>query len=253
MPESLRSAVAKLKSAITTTTSAPVGTLGYSLRAILTAPENSCTLHHPAYVPVADIAGLPRVLLLGDSISIGYTLPVRRALRGVANVHRPAANCMSSRYGVCHLEEWLGEGKWDAVHVNFGLHDCVRDGAAPAVPLDEYQRNLEIIFDRLSQTGARIVWANTTPVPGHLLQPDPTESGPAMVYRESDVEQYNAAAEVVARARGCEIDALDQCVRPHLERLQRPNDVHFTSAGYARLGRQVADLLRSLLSSPAHS
>jgi hypothetical protein len=252
VPETIRSAVIKLKSAINTTGSAPAGTLGYSLRAILAAPENSSTLHHPAYVPVTDVTGLPRVLLLGDSISIGYTLPVRRALRGVANVHRPAANCMSSSFGVSHLDEWLGEGKWDAVHVNFGLHDCVRDGAAPAVPLDDYQHNLEIIFERLSQTGARLVWANTTPVPGHLLQPDPTEAGPAVVYRESDVEQYNAAAEVVARAHGCEVDPLDQCVRPHLERLQRPNDVHFTKAGYAKLGRQVASFLRSVLSPPAH-
>lgn len=247
MSSSIRAAVTKLRSAFATTAAAPPGTLGASLRAILTASADSTTLHHPAYVPVVDVPGLPRVLLLGDSISIGYTLPVRRALRGTANVHRPAANCMDSRFGVCNLDAWLGEGKWDVIHLNFGLHDCVRDGAAPAVPLDEYQGNLEKIFTRLAQTGARLAWANTTPVPGNLLRPDPMESGPAMVYRESDVEQYNAAAAAVARAHGAQIDPLDQCVRPHLERMQLPNDIHFTKAGYAELGRQVAGFVRDLL------
>lgn len=247
MSQSIRAAVTKLRSALTTSAVVPVGTLGYSLRAILAAPADSCTLHHPAYVPIEDVPGLPRVLLLGDSISIGYTLPARRALRGVANVHRPAANCMNSAFAVCHLDEWLAEGKWDAIHLNFGLQDCVRDGVAPAVPLDDYQRNLETIFDRLGQTGARLVWASTTPVQGNLLRPDPMESGPAMVYRESDVEQYNAAAAAVVNAHGAEIDALDECVRPHLPRLQLANDIHFTKAGYAELGRHVAACLRRLL------
>ena len=38
--------------------------------------------------PISDIAGLPRVLIVGDSISIGYTLPTRSLLSGKANVHR---------------------------------------------------------------------------------------------------------------------------------------------------------------------
>ena len=41
---------------------------------------------------IQDTPGLPRVLLIGDSISIGYTLPVRRLLAGKANVHRIAVN-----------------------------------------------------------------------------------------------------------------------------------------------------------------
>ena len=42
---------------------------------------------------IEDVKGLPRVLLIGDSISIGYTLPVRNLLYGKANVHRPPVNC----------------------------------------------------------------------------------------------------------------------------------------------------------------
>ena len=32
---------------------------------------------NPAMIPVEDVEGLPRVLLIGDSISIGYTVAVR--------------------------------------------------------------------------------------------------------------------------------------------------------------------------------
>ncbi len=43
---------------------------------------------NPAVRPIKDVPGLPRVLLIGDSISIGYTLQVRELLKGKANVHR---------------------------------------------------------------------------------------------------------------------------------------------------------------------
>lgn len=70
----------------------------------------------PALAPLVDVPGLPRVLLIGDSISIGYTLPVRAALQGKANVHRPPGNCSSTGYTLSKLEEWLGRGKWDVIH-----------------------------------------------------------------------------------------------------------------------------------------
>ena len=47
----------------------------------------------PSLQPVTDVPGLPRVLLIGDSVSMGYTLRVRTALQGKANVHRVPTNC----------------------------------------------------------------------------------------------------------------------------------------------------------------
>src|SRR5688572_11788905 len=81
----------------------------------------------PAMEPVTDVAGLPRVLIIGDSISIGYTVPTREALQGVANVHRPLTNCEATVVGLVRLDEWLATGgadkKWDVIHFNWGLHD----------------------------------------------------------------------------------------------------------------------------------
>jgi hypothetical protein len=72
---------------------------------------------------VADNPKLPRVLLIGDSVSRGYTLPTRKVLAGKANVHRAPANCGPTAAGVQKLDAWLGEGKWDVIHFNFGIHD----------------------------------------------------------------------------------------------------------------------------------
>jgi hypothetical protein len=41
----------------------------------------------PEFAPVTDDPKLPRVLIIGDSVSVAYTLAVRKDLTGIANVH----------------------------------------------------------------------------------------------------------------------------------------------------------------------
>lgn len=76
---------------------------------------------------VRDDPALPRVLLIGDSVSRGYTQAVRKALAGRANVHRAPANCGPTASGIKNIDAWLasapGGGKWDVIHFNFGIHD----------------------------------------------------------------------------------------------------------------------------------
>ncbi len=78
---------------------------------------------NPVLAPIKDKPGLPRVLLIGDSISMGYTLPVRRILDGKANVHRIPANGGPTTRGLASIDKWLGEGNWDLIHFNWGIHD----------------------------------------------------------------------------------------------------------------------------------
>jgi len=119
-----------------------------------------------------DKPGLPRVLLIGDSISIGYTLPARDALEGKANVHRIPENAGPTTNGVQNIDAWLGKGKWDVIHFNFGLHDLkyMFDNERQVTPAD-YERNLRRIVFRLKQTGAKLIFAATTPVPEGKLNP----------------------------------------------------------------------------------
>src|SRR4051812_26004321 len=155
---------------------------------------------NPAYVEVQDVPGLPRVLLIGDSISIGYTLPVRALLDGKANVHRILTNGATSLNGLQNLRQWLGKEKWDVIHFNFGLHDLkIMSPGQHQVELDDYEKTLVEIVKQLQGTGAKLIWASTTPVPEGKLDP---------LRVPSDVPLYNAAAKKVMMANGIPIDDL---------------------------------------------
>jgi len=65
---------------------------------------------------VEDDPSLPRVLLIGDSVSRAYTETVRKELAGKANVHRAPANCGLTATGLKKIDVWLGDGAWDIIH-----------------------------------------------------------------------------------------------------------------------------------------
>jgi lysophospholipase L1-like esterase len=174
---------------------------------------------------------LPRVLLIGDSVSRGYTLAVRKALAGKANVHRAPENCGPTANGLKKLDVWLGDGKWDLIHFNFGIHDR---RTSPAL----YEQRLEAIIERLQHSGAKLVWASTTPVP-----PD-TKDGPAAA---AAIVERNVIAARVMQKHGIAIDDLFTIVTPHLAKVQNPKDVHFNAEGYELLGRQVATSIEAAL------
>ncbi|HWC00105.1 MAG TPA: SGNH/GDSL hydrolase family protein [Bryobacteraceae bacterium] len=194
---------------------------------------------NPAFAEAQDVEGLPHVMLIGDSISIGYTLPVRELLKGKANVHRIQTNGGPTINGLPRLEQWLGAGRWDVIHFNFGLHDLkIMEGGKRQVPLEQYESNLREIVQRLKATGAKLIWATTTPVP----------EGPVNPPRErADVAAYNRAAKKVMDEAGVAVDDLYAFVLPRESELQLPHNVHFTEAGYRALAGQVAASIEKAL------
>jgi lysophospholipase L1-like esterase len=179
---------------------------------------------------VEDDPKLPRVLLIGDSVSRGYTQSVRRALGGRANVHRAPANCGPTSLGLQKLDVWLGDGKWDVIHFNFGIHDR-------NTPVAEYGPRLEQLVERMKKTGAKLVWASTTPIPD-----DPPKKQTA-----ASIVERNEAAAAVMRKHEVAVNDLFTIVTPHLETFQNPNDVHFNAAGYEFLGQRVAEVVEAVL------
>jgi len=186
----------------------------------------------PAYAEVQDQPGLPRVLLIGDSISVGYTLPVRELLKGKANVHRIPENGGPTIRGLANLDQWLGGGKWDVIHFNWGLHDLrIEENGSRQVSLNDYEKNLGELVQRLKATGAKLIWASTTPVPEGRLSPPRTNN---------DVISYNRVAEKIMRENGVTIDDLYGFAMPRLAEIQQPENVHFHAEGSAKLAGQVA-------------
>lgn len=180
---------------------------------------------------VADDPKLPRVLLIGDSVSRGYTQAARKALQGKANVHRAPANCGPTATGLKKLDVWLGDGNWDLIHFNFGIHDR-------RTKADDYEKRLEEIVKRLKQTGAKVIWASSTPIPADWKE------GPEM---KTKLEEKNAIAAKVMERNGVEIDDLFTFITPHLAEVQNPKDVHFNGKGYDLLGKQVAEYIAGAL------
>ncbi len=204
---------------------------------------------NPIFAPIEDVAGLPRVLLIGDSISIGYTLPTRKALEGKANVHRPPTNCGPTTRGVGQIDAWLGDGKWDVIHFNWGLHDLkymgpngenlAEPGAAGSqqqVPPDAYAANLEKLVERMKQTGAKLIWRNTTPVP---------EGAQGRVVGDS--AKYNEIAAKIMAKHGVQTDDMFAFVKPQQDKIMRPANVHFTPDGSKLLGEHVAGVILEAL------
>lgn len=217
------------------------------------------------FTPAADKKGdwtftadpkLPNVLILGDSISIGYTPQVREKLTGKANVYRPMVgkgpdNCGDTAIGLAKIDGWLGQRKWDVIHFNWGLWDlCYRNpqskeqgnrdkvGGKLSTPPVDYEKNLEQLVTRLEATGAKLVWANTTVVPEG-------EAGRFV----GDDEKYNAIAARVMKKHGIATDDLFTLTKGFAGKFStKAGDVHFTAAGDEKLALQVAATIEKLLS-----
>lgn len=198
---------------------------------------------NPSLAAIVDTPGLPRVLLIGDSISMGYTLTVRKLLEGQANVHRIPQNGGPTTNGLKNLPKWLGAGKWDVIHFNWGLHDLkfMPDGNRQ-VEIAAYESNLRALVDQMQKTGAKLIWATTTPVPEGTLNP-PRKFG--------DVLTYNELAAKVMKEKGVAINDLNAWITPKLTEMQKPQDVHFLDSGSEYLGQKVAEEIRAALPATA--
>ncbi|MEI7532923.1 MAG: alpha-L-fucosidase [Verrucomicrobiae bacterium] len=180
---------------------------------------------------VNDDPKLPRVLLVGDSISRGYKLTVRHDLAGKANVHRAPANCGPTAKGLKDLSIWLGDGQWEVIHFNFGIHDRT-------TPASVYAANLEQIVAKLQTGGAKLIWARTTP---------PASGENNEKFSPEQCEQVNRIADDIMQRHAIPEDDLYSLVQPRLAEWQLPHNVHFKDEGYEALGHQVAKEILALL------
>ena len=214
-------------------------------------------------------ADLPRVLILGDSISLGYTPFVRSKLAGVADVCRPKCNCGPSQFYLRNdtlAREWLGDGDWDVIHVNFGIWDNhylkgAEDGmglywgkevdlaglgpteAGRAIraagfrirtPIDAYAANLRKILGILKRTGAKVVFGLTTPVP--LWNADD---------RPGRLPAYNEVARRVCAEEGVAVDDLFAVGEANAANLK--DGVHYDAKGCDALADAVVASVLPLL------
>ena len=196
----------------------------------------------------------PRVLIIGDSISIGYTKQVAKLLEDKAQVSRIPQNGEWTGTGVKKIDDWLGETHWDVIHFNFGLWDMYGwrykdEDRSPKA----YEERLEKIVTRLEKTGAKLIWATTTPA---CPEPEVTmrrQFKTEVVFTPEEEQAYLDAAARVMKKHKVQVNDLHARVKPDLDDLLvAPDNVHYTAKGYALLAEQVAGVIAEAL-APEHA
>lgn len=192
----------------------------------------------------------PKVLIIGDSISLGYTPFVQAMLQGRAEVEHHPGNAQHTGTGLEKLDAWLGDEEWDLIHFNWGLWDlCYRHPDSPnqgrrdkergtlTTSLDDYEANLNKLVARLKETGAKLVWGNTSFVPEEEL---------GRIH--GDELNYNRAADRVMKRHGVPTNDIWSLTASFDSNLFRaPGDVHYTEAGYEEIAIQVVNTIEAQL------
>ena len=188
---------------------------------------------------------LPRVVLVGDSIRIGYAPLVAKLLEGKAIVISAKPNGEDSANVLENLEEWVLREKPDVIHFNAGLHDLKLKDGSYQVPVVDYEKNLTRILERIrKETNANVIFATTTPILDKLH----VERKAGFDRFEADVQKYNVAAMAVMKQAGIPVNDLHKLVEDSgAEKLLTSDGTHYTQEGYERLAAAVTDsILRSL-------
>jgi hypothetical protein len=201
---------------------------------------------------LSDDPKLPRVLIVGDSISMNYFEVAKESLKGTANLHRNQGNAFSTSQGVRNMELWLGDYQekgfhWDVIQFNHGLHDLKQKYdkgtdvfGAYAVPLEDYKANLEKQIAILKKTGAQLIWCMTTPIPNH-------NKGQYARRKGASAEFNQAAMEVMKRHPEILITDLYKVVdqSPVFDNWRKGIDVHFYKEEERKvMGQEVASIIR---------
>jgi hypothetical protein len=186
-----------------------------------------------------EVLSMKRVLLLGDSIRMGYEQLVRDGLNGVAEVVAPEENCRFAKHTLWGVNLWLKElGRPDIVHWNNGLWDLHHE--APMVEAltsqSEYIDTLKRILNELQRTGAIIIFATTTPVPAD-----------AIGRSNAEIDLYNSAADELMKKNDIEINDLNSIVKQDLAGNICEDKLHLSELGNFRCAKQVIEKIKNYL------
>lgn len=211
---------------------------------------------------------MKNILLLGDSIRMGYDSFLRNKLLGRANVFYSEDNGRFAQFTLRQLSDWKGalslpeidivhwnNGLWDVLHLNAasGGRDGEAEGktispsnvsaelhfeADPLTPPDIYRYYIGRIFTRIRQLfpGAEVVFATTTPV---------IEEQANWAYRSNrEIDDYNRIAREVLVPRGVRINELGEFAAKNCQTLHR-DWVHYNDEGSALLADEIIVFLET--------
>lgn len=186
------------------------------------------------WMPNTNKRDLPRVMLIGDSITRAYFATVEEQLKGKAYVARIATSkAIGDPALLAEISVFLSQGAFDVVHFNVGMHGW----AYTEAEYREHFPNLVATIRKHVAPSAKLIWASTTPI-----RKDRGEGGAA----NSRIEARNRIARELAGAAGIPVNDLHAAAAAVTSDIHT-DDIHFTKEGSAMLGAQVAGAIQKLL------
>lgn len=153
---------------------------------------------------------MKKVLLIGDSIRMGYDKYVKYELKDTCEVYYPNDNCRFAQYVLRHISDWKAElalgDDVDVVHWNTGLWDTLvlyQDGCL--TPPEFYEYFIDKICKRIKVLfpNAKVIFATSTPIVENRF------TNPSVSYRKNcDIARYNEIAVKKAQEHGFLINDL---------------------------------------------
>jgi len=182
---------------------------------------------------------MTKILLVGDSIRLSYMPRVKELLDGKAIVWGPEDNSRFVKYTLWYIAEWMGHfGRPDIIHWNNGIWDVYRQNDEMGIftSLDDYMSDIRRLYAEMKKSGARIIFATTTPV-GDAFRHISNE----------DIDRYNAAVLEFLKPEHVPINDLNRLIRQDKAGLLGKDMMHLSPDGIELAARQTASLLESLL------
>lgn len=185
------------------------------------------------------------VILLGDSIRVGYESAIKDSLQGIADVYTPKDGNLFAAHLFRFVHEFkdLVPGEVDVLHWNAGLWDVVRNlEDDPQTPIEIYKYYIERICKRIIKAypNTKVIFATTTSVQSEKM------SKYFIRYNE-DIELYNAAAVEIVKKYGFDVNDL-YAVSKGLPEEAHSDPTHYATAlGTEALAKSVLKHLAEAL------
>ena len=182
-----------------------------------------------------------KVMLIGDSIRLGYMERVKELLADTAEVSGPADNCRFAAYTLFYVGQWVTDDDCDVIQWNNGQWDvCYMPDGRIHTPLPAYLDHQERIARYLMEKTRRLVFATTTPV-----WPEVWDSFTTNKRRNEDIREYNRAAADMLGTLGVEINDLNTPVADDVKRYISEDMVHLSEEGIDLCAQRVAAMVRT--------
>ncbi len=192
---------------------------------------------------------MKRVLLLGDSIRMGYDSFVKELLDGEFEVfYDDNDNGRFAAYTLWQANQFFKNvGHFDVVHWNNGYWDMHIEPpmTTPIHPVHEYVHFLGRTLDEIRRNGAVPIFATSAPIlPEEDAATVMQEGINRTFYKNEWVLEYNKAAVDFMRSEGVAVNDLYSLCLESPTFYKTPDLLHLTEAGYRRCAEQTANAIR---------